>query len=88
MKASLAIAVVCLSSPLALADEGMWTFNNFPTQKVKQKYGFEATQPWLDQVRLSSLRLAQGCSASLVSPNGLVMTNHHCARVFRRQPEG
>ncbi|HEX4803510.1 MAG TPA: S46 family peptidase [Myxococcaceae bacterium] len=79
MKALLAIAAICLSSPLALADEGMWTFNNFPTQKVKQKYGFEATQPWLDHVRLSSLRLAQGCSASLVSPNGLVMTNHHCA---------
>src|SRR5262249_10480568 len=57
----------------------MWTFNNFPSQKVKQKYGVEPSKEWLDRVRLSSVRLAQGCSASIVSPNGLVMTNHHCA---------
>lgn len=64
----------------AQADEGMWTFNNFPSQKVKAKYGFEPTQQWLDHVRLSSARLAAGCSGSFVSPDGLVMTNHHCAR--------
>jgi hypothetical protein len=57
----------------------MWTFNNFPSQKVKQQYGFEPNKEWLDHVQLSSVRLAQGCSASIVSPNGLVMTNHHCA---------
>ena len=79
MKASPAIAALILASSIAHADEGMWTYNNFPSDKVKQKYGFESTQQWLDHVRLSSLRLAQGCSASLVSPNGLVMTNHHCA---------
>jgi hypothetical protein len=64
----------------ALADEGMWTYNNFPSAKVKAKYGFEPSQQWLDGVRLSSARLAGGCSASFVSPNGMVMTNHHCAR--------
>ena len=64
----------------AQADEGMWTFNNFPSQRVKAKYGFEPTQQWLDHVRLSSARLAAGCSGSFVSPDGLVMTNHHCAR--------
>jgi hypothetical protein len=79
LKASIAIAGLLVASPLALADEGMWTFNNFPAQKVKQKYGFEPSQQWLDHVRLASVRLAQGCSASLVSPNGLVLTNHHCA---------
>jgi hypothetical protein len=63
----------------------MWTFNNFPSEKVKQKYGFGPDQEWLDHVRLSSLRLAQGCSASLVSPNGLVMTNHHCAHACIEQ---
>jgi V8-like Glu-specific endopeptidase len=69
--------ILCAS--VALADEGMWTFNNFPTDKVKQKYAFNATQDWLDHVRLSSARMAEGCSASFVSPTGLVMTNHHCA---------
>ena len=60
------------------ADEGMWTFDNFPSKTVGAKYGFTPTQAWLDHVRLSSLRIAGGCSASFVSPQGLVMTNHHC----------
>src|SRR5687768_10762336 len=61
------------------ADEGMWTFNKFPSDKVLAKYGFSPSKNWLDHVRLSSVRLAAGCSASLVSGNGLVLTNHHCA---------
>jgi hypothetical protein len=59
------------------AAEGLWTFNDFPFAKVEQAYSFRATQAWLDHVRLSSLRLT-GCSASFVSPHGLVQTNHHC----------
>ena len=65
---------------LALADEGMWTFNNFPAARVKEKYGFAPSKAWLDKVQLSSARMAEGCSASFVSPNGLVMFNHHCAQ--------
>lgn len=76
----LAVAALALFALPALADEGMWTFNNFPSQKVKEKYGFAPSQEWLDQVRLASARLAGGCSASFVSDSGLVMTNHHCAR--------
>ena len=64
-------------SSSALADEGMWTFDNFPSAKVKQAYGFAPSRQWLDHVRLASLR-SPGCSASFVSPEGLVMTNHHC----------
>jgi Peptidase S46 len=64
----------------AVADEGMWTFDNFPTAKMRAKYGWAPDAAWLKHAQLSSIRLAQGCSASLVSPEGLVMTNHHCAR--------
>ena len=64
----------------ASADEGMWTFNNFPSAQVHAKYGFEPDAAWLDRLRLSSVRIAGGCSASIVSASGLVMTNHHCAR--------
>ncbi len=79
MKRLVLIAALFGAAP-ALADEGMWTYNNFPSAMVKEKYGFEPTQPWLDKVRLASARLAAGCSASFVSAKGLVMTNHHCAR--------
>lgn len=61
------------------ADEGMWTFNNFPSATVGQKYGFTPTQAWLDHVERSSVRLVGMCSGSLVSAGGLVLTNHHCA---------
>lgn len=63
----------------AAADEGMWTYNNFPKDAVKSAYGFQVTDAWLQKARLASARLAQGCSASFVSASGLVMTNHHCA---------
>ena len=76
---TLALLLAIAVAPLARADEGMWTFNNFPSDRVAKKYGFRPDQAWLDHVRLSSARLAQGCSASFVSAEGLVMTNHHCA---------
>jgi hypothetical protein len=62
------------------ADEGMWLLNAFPSKKVEAKYGFNADQKWLNHVQLSSARLAAGCSGSFVSKDGLIMTNHHCAR--------
>jgi hypothetical protein len=67
-----------LASASARADEGMWTFDNFPSNIVGQKYGFAPSRQWLDHVRAASLRIAGGCSASFVSPQGLVVTNRHC----------
>ena len=73
------VLLVCLMfARAAQADEGMWTFDNFPSKILGTKYGFTPSQDWLDHVRLSSLRIAGGCSASFISPQGLVMTNHHC----------
>jgi hypothetical protein len=76
-KPLLLAGLVSFAAP-AFADEGMWTFDNFPADAVKAKHGVTIDQKWLDHVRASAVRLAGGCSASLVSPNGLVLTNHHC----------
>ena len=62
----------------AYADEGMWTFDNFPSATVAQKYGVRIDGAWLDHVRQSIVRLSN-CTASYVSPDGLILTNHHCA---------
>ncbi len=62
------------------ADEGMWTFDNPPTKQLQERYGFKLTQEWLDNVRLSSVRLNDGGSGSFVSADGLLLTNHHVAR--------
>jgi hypothetical protein len=64
----------------AQADEGMWTFDNFPSATVKTKYGVTVDEAWLDRVRSAAVRLSSGCSASIVTANGLVLTNHHCVR--------
>jgi hypothetical protein len=71
------LAFAFIVSTLATADEGMWLYNEPPKDKVKAKYGFELTQPWLDHVRLSSVRFNNGGSGSFVSADGLTFTNHH-----------
>lgn len=74
-----AVLLAVLAFLPALADEGMWTFDNPPLKLLKEKYNFTPTQDWLDHVRLSSVRFNDGGSGSFVSPNGLVLTNHHVA---------
>ena len=58
----------------------MWTFENPPLAYLEKEYGFKPDEKWLNSLRLASLRFGGGCSASFVSPKGLIMTNHHCVR--------
>jgi hypothetical protein len=76
-----AAALCCALCPAlcsaALAEEGMWLPNAIPAVELKSKYGFEASPAALEHLQKSAVRFSTGGSGSIVSPNGLVMTNHH-----------
>jgi hypothetical protein len=74
-----ALLFVSTCAPWALADEGMWPFNNVPKQELKQRYGVTVTDAWLSKVQLASVRFNNGGSGAFVSADGLVLTNHHIA---------
>ena len=75
---ALAAALLTLAAgSAAQAEEGMWTFDNFPIARANATLGTNIDQAWLDRVRLSSVKFG-GCSAGIVSAAGLVMTNNHC----------
>ncbi len=57
----------------------MWLFENPPVDYLAETYGLRPDAAWFERARLAALRLP-GCSASFVSRDGLVATNHHCVR--------
>ena len=61
----------------ALADEGMWLLSKPPVAAIKAAYGVDVTPQWLEHQQKSAVRFDTGGSGSLVSAEGLVMTNHH-----------
>jgi len=76
----LSIAAMAAMLPLsALADEGMWTFDNPPRATVDSRYGVTLDDAWLNRVRGATVRLETGCTGSFISAEGLILTNHHCA---------
>ncbi|MFO0973832.1 MAG: S46 family peptidase [Phycisphaerae bacterium] len=72
-----AAAAVLAGSSWARADEGMWLLNRPPAKLLKERHQFEVTPAWLEHVQKSCVRIGAGGSGSIVSADGLVMTNHH-----------
>src|SRR4030066_493399 len=62
----------------------MWTFENPPLEYFEETYDFSPTKEWLDKTQKSALKFGNGCSASFISEDGLIMTNHHCIRGLLR----
>ena len=75
--AAAAMGILALVATPASSEEGMWTFDNFPTARMQSEMGWAPDQAWRDRVMAGTARLP-GCSASNVSGQGLVLTNHHC----------
>jgi hypothetical protein len=78
MRAAAVLAALMVGGSPAMAEEGMWTFDAFPSARVKAQYGFAPDKAWLDRVQKATARLENGCSGSVLSKEGLVLTNHHC----------
>jgi hypothetical protein len=77
LRAALAALLLAATlAPPALADEGMWAFNNLPRAEIKKRYGFEVTDEWVRRVQSATVRFPNG-TGSFVSPEGLVLTNYH-----------
>ena len=49
-----------------------------PPPQMREQYGWAPDKAWLDRVQAAAVRLTGGCSASFVSAQGLILTNHHC----------
>lgn len=62
----------------AVADEGMWPVDGFPSRLVAESHDIEIDDAWIDALRRASVRLEGGCSGAFVSGNGLILTNRHC----------
>ncbi len=75
----LSALALLLALPALRADEGMWTFDNIPVQKIKAKYSVELDNHWLKNLQLATVRFPGGTGA-FVSRDGLVVTNHHVGR--------
>ena len=80
MKRLIAVLILVLPAATLLAEEGMWTLDNLPTAKIQSTYGVEIDDAWLAHVQRATTRIEGGCTGSFASPDGLVLTNHHCGR--------
>ena len=73
------LALVLLVGALGvapLANEGFWPYNLVPKAAIKAAYKFNVTDAWLNHLQLATVRFGGG-TGSIVSPQGLVLTNHH-----------
>ena len=88
-----ALLLAVLIAPQAMADEGMWLLQLMRQQNLEdqmRKQGLEISVDEIYNPNAPSLKDAigifgGGCTGEVISPNGLVITNHHCGFSFIQQ---
>lgn len=88
-----ALLLAVLITPQAMADEGMWLLQLMRQQNLEdqmRKHGLEISVDEIYNPGAPSLKDAigifgGGCTGEVISPNGLVITNHHCGFSFIQQ---
>src|SRR3954469_8748623 len=69
--------LLCAAVTPSRADEGMWLYSDPPRALLKERYGFDATDAWLEHLQKSSVRFNSGGSGEFISADGLILSNHH-----------
>jgi hypothetical protein len=73
----LGLMMTAASRQAAVADEGMWLYNDPPAGLLKERYGFEVKADWMEHLQKSSVRFNSGGSGEFISADGLILSNHH-----------
>ena len=73
----LGLGLLLATAASTRADEGMWLYSDPPRQQLKERYGFDATDAWLEHLQKSSVRFNSGGSGEFISEDGLILSNHH-----------
>jgi hypothetical protein len=90
LRAAFLAAIVLVTWGKMQGDEGMWLPNAPPLALLKERHRFEPGEAWRERAMKASVRFNNGGSGGFVSPDGLIVTNHHigAGSIHKISPKG